>query len=216
VLELRRLAGSSALVTGWQPASQGDAVVPPEGRWAEVSGAQVYTLHHYFDGIPEGFFLVRSGGVTIFFSGDHGSTSEPPNTTFQANIDRMAAATDSVDMAFISSFGTRDGRSTLNPGDVYTIQNLEPRVTLPMHCGSCEERYAAFAGEVAKLGLETTVGVADSPGWFLHYREPPSQLPTKPTARGHGASSSGSSPSISQGQPRPGNCSTQPGQAQTA
>ena len=169
ILELHDSVKESVLVLGWNPANKGDAVVPGDGRWTNVSGAQVFTLHHDFDSIPEGFFLVRSGGVTIFHSGDHGTTVDPPNNQFQANIDRMAAAADSVDIAFISSFGTRNSLSTLNTGDIYTITTLKPRVTIPMHCGGCENRYAAFASEASALGLQTTIGVADAPGWFFHF-----------------------------------------------
>jgi len=170
VLELRESAEESAVVLGWNPANQGDAVVPGSGRWTDVSGAQVFTLHHEFDSIPEGFFLVRSGGVTIFHSGDHGTTIDPPSNQFQANIDRMAAAAKGVDIAFISSFGNRNSHRTINAGDIYTITTLKPRVTIPMHCGGCEDRYAAFASEASALGLQTTLGVADAPGWFLHFR----------------------------------------------
>lgn len=170
VLELRDAADSSAVVMGWGPAGRGDAVVPAGGEWTDVSGAQVFTLHHEFDAIPEGFFVVRSGGVTIFHSGDHGTLADPPAEEFRAHIDRMAAAATVVDIAFISSFGTRTSSKTLNASDVYTIRAVEPRVTLPMHCGGCEDRYAAFAGEASALGLPTTFGVADAPGWFLDYR----------------------------------------------
>ena len=60
----------------------------------------------------------------------------------------MAAAANGVDIAFISSFGTRNRDRTINAGDIYAITTLEPRVTMPMHCGGCEDRYAAFASEV--------------------------------------------------------------------
>ena len=170
VLELRESTEESAVVLGWSPAERGDAVVPGDGVWTDVSGARVFTLHHEFDSIPEGFFVVRSGGVTIFHSGDHGTTGDPPARQFQANIDRMAAAANGVDIAFISSFGTRNRDRTINAGDIYTITTLEPRVTIPMHCGGCEDRYAAFASEVLALGLQTTLGVADAPGWFFHFR----------------------------------------------
>jgi L-ascorbate metabolism protein UlaG (beta-lactamase superfamily) len=170
VLGLRDATNSSAVVLGWDPASVGDAVVPADSRWTDVSGAQVFTLHHEFDVMPEGFFLVRSGGVTIFHSGDHGTTKDPPDEEFRVNIDRMASEAGGVDIAFISSFGTRNGPATLNAGDVYTIRALEPRTTMPMHCGGCEERYTAFAREVSALNLPTTIEAADAPGWFFHYR----------------------------------------------
>ncbi len=173
VFELRSAAGSSAVVLGWEPDDPGDTTVPAEGLWTEVSGAEVFALHHAYDGIPEGFFLVRSGGVTIFFSGDHGTTSDAPSEKFKKKIQKMANNTGGVDIAFISSFGARGSESTLNAGDIFTIRTLEPKLIFPMHCGGCEERYFAFAREGTALGLPTKFGVADAPGWFFHFRGDP-------------------------------------------
>lgn len=170
-LELRKTVEDLTVVMGWREAGLADALVPEDGEWTNVSGAEVLVLHHEFDGIPEGFFLVRSGGVTIYHSGDHGTWSEPPNALFRANIDRLAAAVPKIDIAFLSSFGRRRGRPVLNQGDVYTLEALEARVTFPMHCGGCETRYADFAREASALGLTTKLGVADAPGAFFRYSE---------------------------------------------
>jgi L-ascorbate metabolism protein UlaG (beta-lactamase superfamily) len=172
VLTMSDSVENSAVVSGWRLSTPNtnDPVVPAAGRWTNVSGAQVFALHHDFDSIPEGFFLVRSGGVTIFHSGDHGTWADPPGAQFRSNIDRMAAAAGGVDMAFISSFGSRTSRNTINAGDLYTITELRPRVTLPMHCGGCEERYSEFAREVSALGLSTVLGAADGRGWYFHFR----------------------------------------------
>ncbi len=170
ILGLRDAVADLTVVMGWDEPGSGPAVVPADGEWTEVSGAMVFALHHDFDGIPEGFFLVRSGGLTIYHSGDHGTWSEPPDRRFRVNIDRLAAAVERLDLAFLSSFGARGSRRALNQGDVYSIETLRPRVTFPGHCGGCEERYAAFAREVSSLGLPTRLGVADAPGAFFHYR----------------------------------------------
>ncbi len=42
----------------WREPGLEDALVPRDGEWTEVSGAEILALHHEFDGIPEGFFLV--------------------------------------------------------------------------------------------------------------------------------------------------------------
>ena len=101
---------------------------------------------------------MRSGGLTLYHSGDHGTWSDPPNATFRANIDRLAVAAGKLDLAFLSAFAVRGGTGAVNAGDVYSIGKLAPRVTFPMHCVGCEERYARFADEVRALGLETEVG----------------------------------------------------------
>jgi len=170
VLELRDTVKDLTVVMGWAEPGTGEVVVPADGEWTDVSGAKVFALHHEFDDIPEGFFLVRSGGLTLYHSGDHGTWSQPPNEKFRANIDRLAAAVERIDIAFLSSFGTGGNRRGLNQGDVYSIETLEPRVTFPMHCGGCEDNYAAFASQASSLDLPTTVGVADAPGAFFHYR----------------------------------------------
>lgn len=168
VVALRESVENLTVVMGWNEAGI-DAVVPPDAAWTDLSGAEVFTLHHEFDGIPEGFFIVRSGGVTVYFSGDHGTWSDPPNATFRSNIDDVRAAAGAIDLAFLASFGKRGSRGALNAGDVYTMRTLEPGVVFPMHCGGCEERYAAFAEEVKELELSTEVGVAKSPGSSFRY-----------------------------------------------
>ncbi len=170
-LSLREAVADLTVVMGWSEPGSGEVVVPDDGEWTDVSGAEVLALHHEFDGIPEGFFLVRSGGLTIYHSGDHGTWSEPPGETFRANIDRLAAASGSIDLAFLSSFGRRGGARILNQGDLYTLETLPARVIFPMHCGGCEDRYAGFAREASALGLQMRIGVADAPGASFHYRE---------------------------------------------
>jgi L-ascorbate metabolism protein UlaG (beta-lactamase superfamily) len=157
------------VVMGWDEPTVRSAVVPVVGKWTEVSGAEVFALHHEFDGIPEGFFLVRSGGLTIYHSGDHGTWVTPPSAEFRDNIDRLVAAAQRIDIAFISAFGRRDGGGPLNEGDIYGIRTLRPRVTFPMHLGGREGGYATFAEEATRRDLPTTFGVAGSPGALFHY-----------------------------------------------
>ena len=170
ILEWQRGLTDSSLILGWRELTIEDAVVPADEEWTEVAGAEILALHHEFDDLPEGLFLVRSGGLTIFHSGDHGTTSEPPNEEFRHNVDRLAAVAGRIDIAFLASFGSRRRDRGLNPGDVYAIKRLAPRVTFPMHCGGCEDRYADFAREVSSLELPTTVGVARARGSSFRYR----------------------------------------------
>lgn len=171
VLGLRESVEQLVVVMGWEEPDAGSVVVPEDGEWTEVLGAKVFTLHHDYDGIPEGFFLVRSGGLTLYHSGDHGTWSEPPKAAFTDKIDRMAAASEGIDVAFISAFGRRPGAGALNPGDRYTIKKLAPRVTFPMHRGGREGQYEEFAREATLLKLPTLVGVADAPGASFLYKD---------------------------------------------
>jgi len=172
VFRLRDQVPDIVFVLGWDESGAGEGVVRPEdGEWTDVAGARVLALHHEFDGIPEGFFLVRSGGLTLYHSGDHGTWSDPPGETFRRNIDRLAGEAGRVDLAFLSVFGTRGGSRAVNAGDVYTLKVLAPRVVFPMHCGGCEERYAAFAAEAREVAPAIRFGVADAPGARFHYRD---------------------------------------------
>ncbi len=169
VLKLRDGVEDLVVVMGWHEPAVRSSVVPTNGEWTEVAGAQVLALHHEFDGIPEGFFLVRSGGLTIYHSGDHGTWADPPGAEFRDNIDQLAAAAEGLDIAFISAFGRRDDVGPLNQGDIYGIRTLSPRITFPMHLGGREQGYSAFAEEAARRGLPTTCGVAEFPGASFHY-----------------------------------------------
>ena len=131
VLSLRESVEQLVVVMGWEEPKAGSVVVPEEGKWTDVLGAEVFILHHDTDGIPEGFFLVRSGGLTLYHSGDHGTWSEPPRKEFTDRIDRMAAASEGIDVAFISAFGRRRAAGALNPGDTYTLDKLAPACHLP-------------------------------------------------------------------------------------
>lgn len=170
VLDLAGRVRDLTVVMGWAEAGV-EAVVPPDAEWTDVSGARVLALHHDFDGIPEGFFLVRSGGLTIYHSGDHGTWSDPPNAAFRTNNERLAAAAGTIDIAFLSTFGTRDRLGAVNAGDLYALETLKPRVTFPGHCGGCESRYATFARIVTERGLPTRFGIAIQPGDHFRYRD---------------------------------------------
>lgn len=170
VLDLADRVRDLTVVMGW--AEPGiEAVVPSDAEWIDVSGARVLALHHDFDGIPEGFFLVRSGGLTIYHSGDHGTWSDPPNPVFRANNERLAAAAGTIDIAFLATFGTRDQSGAVNAGDLHALGTLRPRATFPSHCGGCESRYSAFARIVTERGLQTRFGVATRPGDRFRYRD---------------------------------------------
>lgn len=172
IFDLREAVPGITFVLGWKEPGVGeDVIVPVPGEWTVVAGARVQALHHDFDGIPEGFFLVRSGGLSLYHSGDHGTWSDPPDERFRANIDRLAREAGRIDLAFLSAFGKRGGDGALNAGDAYTLDILAPRVVFPMHCGGCEERYAAFEAEARKVAPGIRFGVAEAPGARFHYRD---------------------------------------------
>lgn len=127
-----------------------------------IDGVEIFNINHAFDGIPEGAFLVKTDGLTIFHSGDHGCIGEELDPLFKANIDYLAEQSP-IDLAFISQFGGRDGVE-VNIGDLYTIERLGPRVTFPMHKGGGERFYKRFAEEIQQKGAKTKVYCAEKRG----------------------------------------------------
>jgi len=135
-----------------------------------IDGFEIFNINHAFDGIPEGAFLVKTDGLVIFHSGDHGCTGEELDPLFKANIDYLAQQENKIDLAFISQFGSRTG-GEVNNGDLYTIDKLGPKATFPMHQGGGERFYKKFAQEVRHKGTKTQVICAMKQGDRFFYRQ---------------------------------------------
>jgi L-ascorbate metabolism protein UlaG (beta-lactamase superfamily) len=135
-----------------------------------IEGIEIFNINHAFDGIPEGAFLVKTDGLAIFHSGDHGSTGEKLDPLFKANIDYLSHQGNQIDMAFISQFGSRTG-GEVNNGDLYTIAKLGPKVTFPMHQGGGERFYKKFAQEAKQKGAQTQVVCAKKQGDRFFYQQ---------------------------------------------
>jgi L-ascorbate metabolism protein UlaG (beta-lactamase superfamily) len=134
-----------------------------------INGVKVFNVNHEFDGIPEGAFLVKVDGLVIFHSGDHGSTGEMLNPQFKNNIDYLSQQEREIDLAFLSQFGSRAG-GEVNLGDLYTIEELGPIVTFPMHQGGGERFYRKFAQEARQKGAKTKVICAEKQGDRFYYQ----------------------------------------------
>jgi L-ascorbate metabolism protein UlaG (beta-lactamase superfamily) len=150
IYEWRGAVPNITYVFGWQ------ATTAPEFTYltepyadVEIDGVRIRTVNHAFDGVPEVAFLVEADGVTVFHSGDHGSTGDEVNPLFTENIDYLASLGREIDIAFLSIFGRRGG-GVVNQGDLYTLDHLQPRITFPMHRGGAEEAYEEWARAVAE------------------------------------------------------------------
>jgi len=135
-----------------------------------IDGIEIFNINHAFDGIPEGAFLVKTDGLAIFHSGDHGSTGEKLDPLFKANIDYLSRQGNQIDLAFLSQFGSRAGEE-VNNGDLYTIEKLGPQVTFPMHQGGGERFYKRFAQEAQQKGAQTQVICAEKQGDRFFYQQ---------------------------------------------
>lgn len=141
-----------------------------ERETRDFNGMEVSTVSHRFDRIPEVAYLVKVDGLVLYHSGDHASTSDIPNETFTGNIDFFAHKQERVDLAFISTFGQRGG-IVVNNGDIYTIEELRPRVVIPMHHGQGEDLLQRFADGVAERVGSAELFVATDLGDHFFYAD---------------------------------------------
>ncbi len=156
-------------VFGWQAttATEFTYLTAPRAD-VEIDGVRIRTVNHEFDRIPEVAFLVEVDGITLFHSGDHGSTGDDLNPLFRDNINHLAGLSLEIDLAFLSIFGRRGG-GIVNRGDLYTIEQLRPRVTFPMHRGGAEEAYEEWARAIADTGAPTDTEYAERRGQVFLY-----------------------------------------------
>lgn len=164
ILEWENTVKNITYIFGWKALDNPDYVYldKPRANY-KLSNMEIMTVNHEFDGIPEVAFLVKVDGLSLFHSGDHGSTGEIINPIFKDNIDYLAKKIPGVDVAFISVFGSTYG-DDVNKGDVYTIKQLLPKVTFPMHQGGREHTLQRFAAEAQQKGLKTKVVCVEHKG----------------------------------------------------
>jgi L-ascorbate metabolism protein UlaG (beta-lactamase superfamily) len=127
-------------------------------------------VNHEFDHIPEVAFLVEVDGITLFHSGDHGSTRDELNLQFKENVDYLADLDLQVDFAFLSIFGRRGG-GIVNRGDLYTIERLRPGITFPMHRGGAEDAYRDWARAVTDTRPGTEIRFPSRRGEVFIYED---------------------------------------------
>ena len=169
ILDFEKTHSHITYIFGWDAKNNPKYVILDQPRAQITLGdMELFTINHAFDNIPEAAFLVRVDGLVIFHSGDHGSTGAVINPVFKDNIDYLAQKTQSVDVAFISQFGSRS-REEVNIGDLYTINTLRPTITFPMHRGGGEDSYKNFADEAQKKKARTKVMCAEARGDRFFY-----------------------------------------------
>jgi L-ascorbate metabolism protein UlaG (beta-lactamase superfamily) len=171
ILEWRDMFPDITFVFGWE-VEAGARIFCFDGRRdsQEFDGLEVFAVYHSFDNIPEAAFLIKTDGLTIFHSGDHGSTGPEINPIFKQNIDRLSRIAEEVDIAFVSQFGSTYG-DEVNKGDLYTMERLSPRVLFPMHQGEREHNYLKFAREAEAKGVPTEIACARNRGDQFFYGE---------------------------------------------
>jgi len=172
IFEWEKSIRNITYIFGWQVVEEPKPnhicmVHPRETR--RINDMEILTINHSFDGVPEVAYLIRVDGLVIYHSGDHGTWSEELNPIFKGNIDYLSSIEKGIDIAFISSFGSKDGTKAVNNGDLYTIEQLLPKFTFPMHRGSAEEHYKWFAleAEIAKAKTKVICAAKRGDSFFF-------------------------------------------------
>ena len=170
IVEWQQSLSSITYLFGWKALDDDRHVYFEEPRSAKsLDGMEVRTINHDFDGIPEAAFLVSVDGVVLYHAGDHGSVNETLNPRFKDNIDYLAQQTQTLDVAFVPVFGSNT-LDWMNAGDLYTLEQLRPEVTMPMHCGGRELECELWAKEARARRLKTTVVAVKQRGDWFRYR----------------------------------------------
>lgn len=155
ILEWRSAVKNIRYVWGWEGTnSPEDVHFGQERRTVTVGGLEILNIHHDFDRTSESAFLVKTDGLTILHSGDHGHSKGMENPVFKDNVLYLAGQAPRLDLFFFPLFG----------GEIEEFRVLKPRAAFPMHEGGNEQEYFKFAEKVKALGLDVTVGTARKSG----------------------------------------------------
>jgi len=110
-------------------------------------------------------FLIEADGVSFYHAGDHAAGQIPLEPEFTAGVEWLANQFAPVQAAFLPVFGCGlPNVDTLRAGNAFTIEQLKPDATLPMHIGWTSYFYRQFEQWVRELDLSVGLGIADQPG----------------------------------------------------
>jgi ankyrin repeat protein/L-ascorbate metabolism protein UlaG (beta-lactamase superfamily) len=107
-----------------------------------IGDMQVRTIRANDAGVG---FVINVDGLTIYHAGDHAGWLPGQRDGYTAEIDSIAAAVGTVDIAFVNVTGchVRDTLA-LAEGTRYTISKLSPKLVVPTHAYGNEYYYSQF------------------------------------------------------------------------
>ncbi len=110
-------------------------------------------------------FLIEADGVSFYHAGDHAASQAPPERDFSDSVAWFAEQFAPIQAAFLPVFGCGlPSPATLRAGNAFTIDQLQPEATFPMHIGWTAHFYREFAQWADEMKLRTHVAVAEFPG----------------------------------------------------
>jgi L-ascorbate metabolism protein UlaG (beta-lactamase superfamily) len=149
-------------VWGWEnPERQADLRFGTERRKVDLDGLEIWNIHHTGDGIPESAFLIRVDGLTIYHSGDHGTSADGPmRPDFRSNIEYLAGLEMPVDLCFLPIWGFTG----------WQVEHLRARQLFPMHFGGHEDRLPSTVEQLKQEGIDIPIHPALERGTLFRYR----------------------------------------------
>jgi len=110
-------------------------------------------------------FLVEADGVSFYHAGDHAASQIPLEPEFAEGIDWLADQFAPVQAAFLPVFGCGlPSPDTLQEGNAFTIERLNPDAVFPMHIGWTATFYRRFERWIRQSNMNVGLGIADQPG----------------------------------------------------
>jgi ankyrin repeat protein len=135
----------------------------------KIDGMEIVTTRANDAGVG---FLIKVDGLTIYHAGDHAGWRDGERDGFMKEIDFLAGQTDHVDFAFINITGCHaHDPSRLKAGNAYTLEKLNPVVTVPTHALDNEYKYTRFAEVAEARELPTKVIAPLNRGDRFQYRK---------------------------------------------
>jgi ankyrin repeat protein len=102
-------------------------------------------------------FVIEADGVTILHPGDHANRQRDFSGTYWTEIEFVKANFPKIDISMmpISGCGFRD-QEAVRLGVVRTLQELQPKVFLPMHATDNGNKYKAFIDNLKEENIKKT------------------------------------------------------------
>lgn len=110
-------------------------------------------------------FLIEADGVSFYHAGDHAAGHIPVEPEFSEGIDWLSDQFAPIQAAFLPVFGCGlPSPDTLQAGNAFTIERLNPDAALPMHIGWTSHFYRGFERWAQESNPGVGLGIADQPG----------------------------------------------------
>jgi len=138
--------------------------LPAPRASATVDGLEIHTVNSHHSGVPEVAWLVKVDGLVFFHAGDYqGKMARGATSNAADDMRYLMTKTDHVDVAFLGA--------VVEDWNLNVVNGLAPRALFPMHYRKQEERYRAFAADLAAAGVKRPVICPTRRGDRFEYRD---------------------------------------------